>query len=119
MMRLAFGVLTISLAMPAHATQKRVQPPVFTVTPEDELPVPPIPPATETPYLAAPMPDTALGAPPDPLESKDQGARLSPGFYHPKDYNIGEGYLNGSTVQGEQERRAQPVPRLQFKMPLQ
>ncbi len=117
-MRVVLCLLAMGLATPSSAAQRRGHPQEFEVTPEDEMPVPPIPPATASPYLAAPMPNTALGAP-QAAETASSGARLSPGFYHPKDYNIGEGYLEGSTVQGEQERRAQPVPRLQFKMPLQ
>ncbi len=118
-MRLALALLAMALTTTAHAAQKRANPPPLDVTPEEELPVPPIPPSSEGSYLAAPMPNMALGAPLELSENTGRGTKVTPGFYHPKDYNLGEGYLSGSTVQGEQERRAQPVPRLQFKMPLE
>lgn len=120
--RLAAQALGISLALAltvsADAAQKRMSP-TFEVSPDEDLPVPPIPPAQKPAYAAAPVPDSGLNTLADPGDSSSQGAKISPGFYHPKDYNLGEGYLSGSTVQGEQERRANPLPRLQLKMPLQ
>lgn len=119
MKRVVLAFSALMLATHAQAAQKRLQAPALDVTPEEDFPVPPIPPTSESPYLAAPVPNTAIGAPQDAAGNANRGASLSPGFYQPKDYNLGEGYLNGSTIAGEQERRAQPMPRLQLKMPLQ
>ena len=91
--------------------------PARDVTPGEELPIPPVPPDLGTDYLAAPVPNNGISAP-RPLDA-ERGTEISPGFYQPKDYNIGEGYLPGSTVQGEQEHRAKPMPSLRLKMPLQ
>lgn len=116
---LGLGVVLCPLAERAEAAPRRAAQ-SLDVSPDDaEFPLPPIPPLDVPAYSAAPMPNSAIGSYEDPAAAPSKGAKITPGFYHPKDYNIGEGYLSGSTVAGEQERRAQPVPRLQLKMPLQ
>jgi hypothetical protein len=104
----------ITIATAAAAPRKG---PTQEATPGEELPIPPIPPDLGTTYLAAPVPNSGIRAP--ALPDARPGPELSPGFYQPKDYNIGEGYLPGSTVQGEQEHRAKPMPSLKLKVPLQ
>jgi len=112
---LLYAVLLCTLAVPAGAVPKRA--PGLSVESQDELPIPPIPPSSDQLFLAAPVPNSSLTAPTGP--ARPQGPELSPGFYQPKDYNIGQGYLPGSTVQGEQEHRAKPMPSLRLKVPLQ
>jgi hypothetical protein len=115
MMRLLLICLLSAVAATAGAAPRKG--PARDVAPGEELPVPPIPPDLGTGYLAAPVPNNGINAP-GPLNAR-QGPEISPGFYQPKDYNIGEGYLPGSTVQGEQEHRAKPMPSLRLKVPLQ
>jgi hypothetical protein len=115
MIRLVLGLVFSAIALAAGAAPHRGSP--SPATSNEELPVPPIPPDLGAPYLAAPVPNNGLSAP-APLDAR-QGPEISPGFYQPKDYNIGQGYLPGSTVQGEQEHRAKPMPSLRLKVPLQ
>ena len=115
MMRLLIAFLLSAIAATAVAAPRRGSPPQ--AAPSEDLPLPPIPPDLGANYMAAPVPNSGLSAP-SPLDSRN-GPELSPGFYQPKDYNIGQGYLPGSTVQGEQEHRAKPMPSLNLKLPLQ
>ena len=115
MMRLMLALVFSAVALTAGAAPRKGSPPQ-TITNED-LPVPQIPPDLGAPYLAAPVPNSLLSAP-APLDAR-RGPEISPGFYQPKDYNIGQGYLPGSTVQGEQEHRAKPMPSLKLKVPLE
>jgi hypothetical protein len=108
-------LLFSSLVSTAPAAPRKTIP--LDVSPPEELPLPPIPPDTDSPYLAAPVPNGAITAP--EALNRSQGPEISPGFYQPKDYNLGQGYLPGSTVQGEQEHRAKPMPSLNLKVPLQ
>ena len=110
------AVLLISAVTSASIAAPRTSIPLE-VSPPEELPVPPIPPDQESPYLAAPMPNSSIAAP--QALNRNIGPELSPGFYQPKDYNLGQGYLPGSTVQGEQEHRAKPMPSLNLKVPLE
>jgi len=109
---------TVMAAAPHQAAVPRQgDTPSLEVEPEEDFPIPPIPPDADNPYLAAPVPDTAFADPaarPGPT-----GTQISPGFYQPRDYNIGQGYLSGSTIAGQQERRAAPVPSLRLKVPLE
>ena len=110
----AILVCLLSAVTAAAATPKG---PARDVAPAEELPVPPVPPEVGTDYRAAPVPNFGMRAP--GAARHEAGTEISPGFYQPKDYNIGEGYLPGSTVQGEQEHRAKPMPSLRLKVPLQ
>jgi hypothetical protein len=115
MMRVMLVLVFSAIALTASAAPRRASPPQSSTG--EELPLPPIPPDLGAPYLAAPVPNNGLSAP-NPLDAR-RGPEISPGFYQPKDYNIGQGYLPGSTVQGEQEHRAKPMPSLNLKVPLQ
>ena len=107
---LSAATITSAGAAPPKA---RPQPPAAS----EDLPLPPIPPDQGSGYLAAPVPNNGVSAP-TPFDATN-GPEISPGFYQPKDYNIGQGYLEGSTVQGEQEHRAKPMPSLKLKVPLE
>lgn len=83
---------------------------------EEALPIPPIPPdAPLTSYEAAPMPGnvTAPVVPQGP-----RGAELSPTLMGPKQFYQGEGFLSGSTVQSEQQRKAKPAAGFNLTVPL-
>jgi hypothetical protein len=116
MMRVLLACLLSAVTI-TTATAAPRKTPAQDAAPQEELPVPPIPPDMGSGYLAAPVPNTGMSAPAQP--GARPGAEFSPGFYQPRDYNIGEGYLPGSTVQGEQEHRAKPMPSLNLKVPLE
>ncbi|MBV8093623.1 MAG: hypothetical protein JOY71_21540 [Acetobacteraceae bacterium] len=67
-------------------------------------------------YTAAPVPDRDARG---PQASTDNGARFSPDLLTTRDFNKGDGYLNGSTVQAEQSRHFKPAPGFRLDMPLQ
>ena len=90
--------------------------PLPTKPPDDDFPIPPIPPVEPPAYQAAPMPDTERSA---PALAAPRGTQIRPDFYSRRFYNGGQGYLPGSTIEGEQEQRQLPVPELNLKMPLQ
>ena len=109
---LLVGAATVSSAS-AASRRMSLQPPASS----EELPLPPVPPDQDGGYLAAPVPNNGVSGP-GSVDGRN-GPELSPGFYQPKDYNIGQGYLPGSTVQGEQEHRAKPMPSLKLTVPLE
>jgi hypothetical protein len=113
---LVTAVIALAPAWSANAAPRQAGV-ELNISPDDALPVPPIPPAPTTEFRLAPVPDSDVSAPRAPTAS--QGASISPGFYQGKDYNIGEGYMPGSTVQGDQEHKAKPMPSLNLKVPLQ
>lgn len=68
-------------------------------------------------FTPAPMPDVDRDAPSSQQAGADS-ARLSPQLFHnPKEYH-GEGYVFGSTVQEQQERKTGPNPGINLIMPL-
>jgi hypothetical protein len=117
MMRLVLLFLLVGAATvtTAGAASRKTSPQAPAST--EDLPIPPIPPDQDGGYLAAPVPNNGVSGP--SAGDAKNGPGLSPGFYQPKDYNIGEGYLPGSTVQGEQEHRAKPMPSLKLTVPLE
>ena len=84
--------------------------------PADDFPIPPIPPEHPPTDQSAPVPDTSLTAPLGPPPS--QGAQLRPDFFGRKLYNNGQGYVPGSTIEGQQEQREKPIPGVNLKLPL-
>ncbi len=82
----------------------------------EDFPIPPIPPEHPPLDQSAPVPDNSLSA---PIEQTPDGARLRPDFFNQKAYNKGQGYVPGSTIEGQQEQRLKPIPGINFKMPLQ
>jgi hypothetical protein len=95
---------------------RRVAPAAPAVEPEEDFPVPPIPPDLPPSFRDAPVPDNEAAG---PTQAPQSGARLDPKLFNPKDYNIGQGYTPGSTVQSEQRRRAPPTPGFDLRVPLQ
>lgn len=83
---------------------------------EEALPIPPVPPAEPLrSYEAAPMPGNVT-APVTPQGPR--GAELSPTLMGPKQFYQGEGFLSGSTVQSEQQRKAKPAAGFNLTVPL-
>jgi hypothetical protein len=118
--RLIGGGLAIALmAAPASgpaiaATQRKALSLTLPSDPND-LPVPPIPP-TQPQYRDAPLP----GDIPLPGQATgNTGVTVSPNLFSPKDYNLGQGYTSGSTIQGEERRRFAPTPGINLNVPLQ
>jgi hypothetical protein len=111
----AIALITTLAIDPAMAAIKRKS--LSTTLPSDEtdLPEPPIPPA-EPQFGDAPLPNDV----PAPGQVTGQtGVTVSPDLFKPKDYNLGQGYVNGSTIQGEQRRKFAPTPGINLNVPLQ
>ena len=104
-----FGMATMA------ASPHRAKP--LALSPEDNFPLPPIPPATPPAFQAAPMPDLDLSAPEQ--AQRNSGPQLSPDFFDRRAYNGGQGYTPGSTIERQQQQRQLPVPGFNLKMPLQ
>jgi hypothetical protein len=80
------------------------------------LPVPPIPPDMSSPIEAAPMPNSRLRA---PVAARSQGAEVTPTVLSPKQTYQGDGFLAGSTMTPEQQRKPRMAPGLNLTVPLQ
>ena len=69
-------------------------------------------------FTPAPLPNLDQDAPTTrPLDPK--AARMAPRIFHRQSTYHGEGYVFGSTVQEQQDRRVQPAPGINLIMPLQ
>ncbi len=90
--------------------------------PMDPLPISPFQmqaPAPAGPvYTPAPVPDRDAAAPTGP-RSRRRDAELSPSLINRSDQYRGDGYVNGSTAQTEQEKRVKPGAGFSLRMPLQ
>ena len=83
---------------------------------EEPLPIPPIPPDVPfSNYEAAPTPGN-LAAPTTP--EAPRGPEFSPRLMGPKQFYQGEGFLSGSTVQSEQQRKSKPAAGFNLTVPL-
>lgn len=83
---------------------------------EELLPIPPIPPdVPATAFEEAPTPGN-LAAPVTPQGPR--GPELTPTLMGPKQFYQGEGFLSGSTVQSEQQRKAKPAAGFNLTVPL-
>jgi hypothetical protein len=118
--RLIGGGLAVALMAtlangPAIAAAKRKALSLTLPSDQNDLPVPPIPP-TEPQFGDAPLP----GDIPAPGQTNsNNGVTVSPDLFKPKDFNLGQGYVNGSTIQGEERRRFAPTPGINLNVPLQ
>lgn len=81
----------------------------------EDFPAPPVPPSTPPDFQAAPVPDIRQSA---PAQSSATGPQLRPDLFNPKGYNNGQGYLPGSTIEGQQSQRQRPVPGLNLRIPV-
>ena len=109
----AFALIAAQSPGPAMAAKRKA---LSTTLPSDatDLPVPPIPPA-QPQYRDAPLPSDV----PAPGQAASSGVTVSPDMFQPKDFNLGQGYMDGSTVQGEQRRHIAPTPGVNLSVPLQ
>jgi hypothetical protein len=80
------------------------------------LPIPPIPPDMPSTLEAAPVPNSRLSA---PVTAHARGPEVTPTVMSPKRIYQGEGFLAGSAMQSEQQRKARPAPGLNLTVPLQ
>jgi hypothetical protein len=114
-----FGLFLV----PLHPTDAAARRPAAetTLPPEvaqqEDLPIPPIPPETPPAFSAAPVPDSELAPTPDDPDASG-GAHLGPGLFTQRNFGEGNGYLNGSTMQSERDRKTPPAG-FQLNMPLQ
>ena len=69
-------------------------------------------------YTPAPVPDIDL-EPPQSRNSQPGGAELTPRLLRAqKKLYLGEGYMPGSSIDGEQQKRVKPLPGLNLSVPL-
>ncbi len=68
-------------------------------------------------YTIAPMPNNSVSAP-RPREANSKAPEFSPKLFHPKKTYGGEGFIAGSTVQDQEQRRLAPTPGISLKVPL-
>jgi hypothetical protein len=113
---LAIALMATLASGPAIAAAKRKALSLTLPSDQNELPEPPIPP-NEPQFGDAPLPGD-LPALPGQADS-NTGVTVSPNLFKPKDYNLGSGYTNGSTIQGEERRRFAPTPGINLNVPLQ
>ncbi len=69
-------------------------------------------------FTAAPMPNADLNAPLR-IDPNARQASLKPSLFAPRNAYHGDGYVPGSTVQTEQEKRLKPTPGVNLSVPLQ
>lgn len=105
------GLVAAAVALPGTAMAQGARRAV-----EEPLPIPPIPPEIPASnYEAAPTPGS-IAAPTS--AQGPRGPELSPTLMAPKQFFQGEGFLAGSTVQSEQQRKAKPVAGFNLTVPL-
>jgi len=115
---LAAGLVPASASSPAQAQTSSQSSSGRRIALEEPLPIPPIPPAeVASNYEAAPTPGQIGAAPGGPQGPR--GPELSPTLMTPKQFYQGEGFLAGSTVQSEQQRKAKPAAGFNLTVPLQ
>ena len=68
-------------------------------------------------YTLAPTPNTSLSAP-QPLNANSKAPEWSPSLFRPKRTYRGEGFIDGSTAQDQQQRRLAPAPGINLNVPL-
>jgi hypothetical protein len=102
-------------------------PPTLSLSPSQGAPIPipvgepkvqPIIAKVGSGYTAAPVPNSDFTIPfvKDPRQSQ---AQLAPGLFAPPATGYrGEGYVPGSSAEGEQQRKLKPAPGINLKVPL-
>lgn len=108
--------LAAVLGIATMAASPRRSAPVI-VSPDENFPLPPVPPVKPPAFQAAPVPDLDLSAPAQ--AERNRGPELSPDLFNQRAYNSGQGYIPGSTIERQQQQRQLPVPGFNLKMPLQ
>lgn len=77
-----------------------------------------VPPNRLSGFTPAPVPDETL-EPPASNRRQSNEPNLRPGLFHTqKQLYQGEGYMPGSTIDGEQQKREKPLPGLNLSVPL-
>lgn len=121
MSRWAALLIVLSLPEASHAQQQRglnlqASPPASALLPRPLAP-PRVVPNTDRSYDLAPTPNRDLDAPIGPRTGT--APELAPSLFTRGRQYRGEGFSEGSTAQGAQERRAQPGAGFKLRMPLQ
>ncbi len=68
-------------------------------------------------YTLAPTPNSSVSAP-MPLDANSKSTAISPGLFRPTKTYGGEGFIAGSTIQDQQQRKVGPTPGINLKVPL-
>ena len=69
-------------------------------------------------FTPAPLPASDAPAPLQ-REAGPAQAKFTPGLFNPNQRTRGDGYVPGSTVEGNQQRRFHPTPGINMSVPLQ
>ncbi len=109
-------IATAGVALLGASPYKQSPSPLVIPQYGDNLSFSTVSPAQPQLYQAAPVPNTALSA---PELAPTPGTRISPRFFNEKAFNGGQGYVPGSTIEGQHAQRQAPVPGLNLNMPLQ
>jgi hypothetical protein len=108
-------LLTAVFGLAAMGASPRRSAPIL--SPDENFPLPPVPPAKPPAFQAAPVPDLDLSAPAQ--AERNSGPEFSPNLFNQRAYNGGQGYTPGSSIERQQQQRQLPVPGFNLKMPLQ
>ena len=65
----------------------------------------------------APMPNSSVTAP-RAVDANSKAPELSPSLFRPKKTYGGEGFIAGSNVQDQEQRKVGPAPGINLKVPL-
>lgn len=68
-------------------------------------------------YTIAPVPNSSVSAP-RPLDANSKAPEFSPELFRRKKTYGGEGFIAGSTLQDQQQRRLAPTAGINLKVPL-
>ena len=110
-----------AVALPVMAASPPGFPPVVLSGPLNGVQAAPPPPpgAFYTGYTAAPVPDQDMEAPNRVVQPDGNGV-LTPSLLHAqKKHFQGDGYIQGSTVESDQQKRLKPAPGLNWSVPLE
>ena len=81
-----------------------------------DLPVPPIPPASEPAGQAAPVPNLSVQA---PAEAQKPTTRVTVEDFRATPFNVNRGFAPGSRYQSTEDRKMVQTPGLSVRVPLQ
>ena len=110
----------LAWGVPAHAARKPPprNPPMVLEDVVPDLPIPPVPPEQPPDDSAAPVPLGDAQQFVSPGYSRNAPG-LQPDLFTQKNYGGADGYLAGSGVQGEQNRKVTPPAGFRLNVPIQ
>ncbi len=109
------ALVAASLGLLGASPAKRAPAPLLIPEYSDDFAATRAPPPQQSGYQAAPMPNDEVSA---PAAAPKTGTRIGPKIFNQRAFNGGQGYVPGSTIEGQQEQRQKPIPGLNLDMPL-